>query len=113
MSPARPLPPDHDGYATEPRRVGDALEPLARRLGAPAATALAKVFTAWDDVVGGPLALHSKPLSLLDGVLTVAVDDPAWATEVRFLATTLLERVNSRCGDGTAGRIEVRVRRFS
>jgi predicted nucleic acid-binding Zn ribbon protein len=111
MSPVRPLPPDHDGYASEPRRVGDSLERLARRLGAPAAGSLAKVFTGWDDLVGAQLASHIRPVSLVDGVLTVAVDDPAWATEVRFLAPTLLERVNTRCGAGTAGRIEVRVRR--
>lgn len=107
MSPVRPLPDDR---GSEPRRVGDALEPLARRLGAPSASSLAKVFRRWDDIVGGPIATHSRPVSLVDGVLTVAVDEPAWATELRFVAPTLLERVNRLGGAGTAGRIEVRVR---
>lgn len=109
MSPIRPLP---ENRGRDPRPVGTALEALARRLGAPAASSLSAVFTQWDDIVGEVVAAHSRPLSLVDGVLTVAVDEPGWATEFRFLTPTLLARINALGGEGTAGRIEVRVRRF-
>ena len=109
MSPIRPLPEER---GRDPRPVSDALESLARRLGAPKASSLSAVFTQWEEIVGASIAAHSRPLSLVDGVLTVAVDEPGWATEFRFLAATLLERINALGGEGTAGRIEVRVRRF-
>jgi predicted nucleic acid-binding Zn ribbon protein len=107
MSPVRPLPPEN---GREPRRVGENLEALARRLGAPGAASLSKVFTQWSELVGGQIEQHSRPLSLVDGVLVVAVDEPGWATELRFLSATLIERINARCGPGTVGRIDVRVR---
>jgi hypothetical protein len=40
----------------------------------------------------------------------VAVSDPAWATQLRFLETTLLERLQAELGPDTVTVIEVRVR---
>jgi hypothetical protein len=42
--------------------------------------------------------------------LVVAVSDPAWATQLRFLEATLLERLQDELGADTVTVIEVRVR---
>lgn len=104
-------PPERDPLAgkPEPKRVGDSLDGLARRLGAPAAASMSAVFTKWADAVGPAIAAHTRPVGLTDGVLTVAVDDPAWASQLRFLVNDLVAKVTSVAGPGVVGRIEIRV----
>lgn len=65
--------------------------------------ALAALLGAWSDLVGTAVAAHARPRSLVDGVLTVAVDDPAWATELRFLEPEV-----RRCADEVVGPGQVR-----
>jgi predicted nucleic acid-binding Zn ribbon protein len=61
---------------------------------------LSAVFTGWEDLVGPDVAAHATPRSLRDGVLTVVVDHPAWATSLRMLSADLLRRVAGQAGDG-------------
>ena len=106
-----PRPPERDPLAgkPEPRNLGESLDGLARRLGAPAASSMSAVFTKWADAVGPSIAAHARPVGLHDGVLTVAVDDPAWASQLRFLANELVAKVASVAGSDVVGRIEIRV----
>ena len=74
-------------------------------------TVLTEVFARWEEVVGAEVAAHAEPRSLRDGVLVIAVDQPAWATQLRFLGADLLARVRdatgcSRCrrNSGEGGR---------
>ncbi len=99
----------HTGPAG-PRRLEASLARLARRLGATSPAALQAVFSRWDEIVGHPLATHTQPVSLARGVLVVAVDDPAWGNELRYLATAVLARLEEEVGPHVAGRMEVRVR---
>jgi len=48
---------------------------------------------------------------LRHGVLVVVVDDPAWATQLRWLESDLLARLATIAGEGTITQIQVRVRR--
>ncbi|MBW3615252.1 MAG: DUF721 domain-containing protein [Actinobacteria bacterium] len=93
----------------DPRPVCDGLDSLARRLGAPTASALGAVFSRWEEAVGPMVAIHSRPVSLRDGVLSVAVDQPPWATQLRYLTTTLLARLDQVAGAGVVSRIEIHV----
>lgn len=99
----------NDEWATRPRPVSEGLDALARRLGAPTASSIGAVFSGWEEAVGPGIAAHSRPVALADGVLTVAVDQPAWATQLRYLVTTLLTRVNEIAGAGAVTRIDIRV----
>lgn len=106
-----------------PRRLADSLDdaviglrpPAGMTHGAeergptPPASALARLFTRWDEIVGPALAQHVRPLTLTREVLSVAVDQPAWATQVRLLAPTILERVAEVVGE-VPGRLRVTVR---
>jgi predicted nucleic acid-binding Zn ribbon protein len=42
--------------------------------------------------------------------LVVAVSDPAWATQLRFLERDLVERLRTELGTDAVNEIEVRVR---
>ena len=92
-----------------PRPVKDSLESLARRLGAPTASSLGAVFAHWEDAVGPTIAAHARPVSLADGILVVAVDEPGWATQLRYLTTDLIARLTDVAGAAVVGRIELRV----
>ena len=77
----------------EPKQVGEGLDRLTRSLSGVGAQPLATVFTEWSVVVGETLAAHCRPLALDGTRLVIGVDESAWATQVRFLETELLERL--------------------
>jgi len=95
----------------EPRSIKASLDQVARSLGGPDAGSLSSVFGHWADVVGPDLAAHARPLSLASGVLVVGVNEPAWATQLRYLESELVGRFREVLGDGVVDRVEVRVRR--
>ncbi len=108
MTPIAPL-PGQPGPG--PRRVAESLDRLATSLGVPSAGVLTTLFSAWPELVGDAVAAHSRPRSLRDGVLVVAVDEPAWATQLRWLESDLLVRLGEVLGEGVVQSIDVRVRR--
>jgi predicted nucleic acid-binding Zn ribbon protein len=69
------------------------------------------VFGKWTEAVGEAVAEHVKPLKLDGTKLIVEVDDPAWATQLRFLESTLKERLRAVTG-AQIETLEARVRRF-
>jgi predicted nucleic acid-binding Zn ribbon protein len=81
----------------EPRRVAASLPEAARLIGAQGAIELAAVREVWSAVVGAQAAGHAWPKSFTMGVLTVAADHHAWATELRLLASELLRRLQGPC----------------
>ena len=68
------------------------------------------VFGRWEEAVGAAVAAHVQPVKLDGEVLVVEVDDPAWATQIRFLEATLRERLREVAG-ASVERLEVRVAR--
>jgi predicted nucleic acid-binding Zn ribbon protein len=103
----RPLP----GPGTsEPRPVGESLGRIARHLGAPPPGALSRVFDRWEELVGPTLAARTRPVSLARGVLVVAVAEPAWAAQLRWLEADLLRRFEEALGRGVVEALTVRVR---
>ena len=101
----------------EPMRVGDSLRDVMKSLRpddqrtAPAPrAAIGGVFGRWDEAVGAAVAAHVQPVRLDGTTLVVEVDDPAWATQLRFLEGTLRTRLAEVAG-ATVERIEVRVAR--
>jgi predicted nucleic acid-binding Zn ribbon protein len=94
-----------------PRKVGEALDRLSRVLGLPPAAATARLVQAWPEVVGEAVAAHTRPRWVRDGVLSLAVDDPVWAAQLRWLEAELLARVAEVTGPGVVERISLHVRR--
>lgn len=98
------------GAGDQPRSLAESLNDAARSLGGADASAMNVVFRHWDTVVGPAVAERTEPLSLRSGVLLVGVTEPAWATQLRFLAVDILARLEEAAGHPVADRLEVRVR---
>lgn len=96
--------------ALGPRKLTGSLERLASDLGAPPARVLAEVFERWEDLVGPAVHAHARPVSFRDSTLLVAVDQPAWATQLRLLSAELLARFAEALGRDVVTHLEVRVR---
>jgi len=94
----------------EPRRVGDDLDRVVRSLSGMAAGTTHAVFGRWDDLVGPQIAAHARPLSLDEGRLVIGVDEPGWATQLRYLEHDLVRRIGEVLGPGVITRLDVRVK---
>lgn len=67
----------------------------------------ARVVTrAWRAVVGEQVARRTEALGFDDGVLRVAVLDPAWEATLRQMSGALLGRMNQALGGKVLRRIE-------
>jgi predicted nucleic acid-binding Zn ribbon protein len=67
------------------------------------------VFSCWDDLVGAEIAAHARPQSLRDGVLVMVVDQPAWASQLRFMTADILRRLGAATGTASVSDIRIRV----
>ena len=92
-----------------PRPVRESVVQAVSRLGEAGPAQLSAVFNRWEEVAGPVLSRHVWPLRISGGVLVVAADHPAWATEVRALSASLLERVGEIAGE-VPDRLEVTVK---
>lgn len=81
-----------------PQRLGELLEPEARRAGMDSGVLVGQVWQSWRRIVGADVAQHAEPTSLRAGVLRVRADSPAWSTELSYLADELRTRVNDAVG---------------
>ena len=98
----------------EPMSIGSSLDGVVRSLRGPSRREVGGLFGRWVEAVGDQVAQHVRPLKLDDGVLTVEVDDPAWATQVKFLSSTIVQRLREVAGvevRQVAVRVEARAAR--
>lgn len=98
--------------------IGDSLNSVIRSLrndssdtasSSQPANQMGGVFGRWAEAVGDAVAAHVKPIKLDGTKLIVEVDDPAWATQMRFLETALKQRLLEVAG-ATVEIVEVRVK---
>jgi predicted nucleic acid-binding Zn ribbon protein len=102
-----PLP----GASRAPRHVGEGLERVVKSMGAPSASGLRALFDEWPDVAGAALASHCRPVSIDGHTLVLAVEDPAWASELQWLRSPLLESIAKVIGPGVITEVKLRVDR--
>ncbi len=94
----------------DPIPISSALDGVVRSLRGPSRAAVGGLFGRWNEVVGEQIAQHVSPRKLDEGTLVVEVDDPTWATQVKFLAPMITERLEAVAGV-RVDRIDVRVER--
>jgi predicted nucleic acid-binding Zn ribbon protein len=94
--------------ADDPRTLSESLDGLLRDLRAGARHEVGGVFGRWEELVGAVLAAHARPVKLDGGRLLVEVDEPGWATQLRFLESDVLARLHDGAGIDLSG-IDVRV----
>ncbi|HEY8340974.1 MAG TPA: DUF721 domain-containing protein [Egibacteraceae bacterium] len=104
MTPDEPeLPPE----GPEPAPLGEVLRRVVERRGWDRRLEGARVHQVWEEIAGEELARHAQPVRLVGGVLVVRAESAAWATQVRYLAGTLMERANAVLGPGQVTKVTV------
>jgi predicted nucleic acid-binding Zn ribbon protein len=93
--------------AQDPVALRDAVAAVGEELGLPPPTELGALIDAWPEIVGDAVAAHASVRSVRDGVCTVEVDEPGWATQVRYAEGQIVERVATRCGRGVVTSVRV------
>jgi predicted nucleic acid-binding Zn ribbon protein len=96
------------GRREDPQPLAAAIDGLLADHGWRTAAAVGSVFGRWDQIVGPQLAAHTRPERFTDGEVLVTADSTAWATQLRYLASKLVRRLNEELGDGTVRRVIVR-----
>lgn len=95
----------------EPIPLARSLDTVVRALRGSGAQAVSGVFARWEEAVGPQIAAHARPAALDGTRLVVEVDDPGWATQLRYLGSQLLGCLQAVAGTGAVTSIDVRVRR--
>lgn len=75
--------------------IGDALEAFLNRNGLKEESIESRIRAEWENIVGKPVARHTRTIQLKEGVLTLTLEHPVWREEVRHIAPTLPEKINA------------------
>jgi predicted nucleic acid-binding Zn ribbon protein len=93
----------------DPVPLSDALARVGDELGLAPGNAHGTLEARWSEVMGADVAAHARLVSVRDGVLTVAVADPIWATQLRYLEPAVVARATALLGPAVVRSVRVRV----
>ena len=79
----------------DPQALGDVLEELVKKRDWTRGLAEGNIFTEWEKVVGNDLATHCKPITLVEGRLTIQASATAWATQLNLMKEDLLKTISN------------------
>lgn len=99
--------PDPDAQT---KKLREAIEHFLHRGGHGEVSLLSSVNDVWESTVGSHVAEHVRPVSIANDTLYVNVDEPAWATELAFIAARILTTLEDRLGQHVATFVMPRVR---
>lgn len=91
----------------DPQTLGSVARDLSKNRGWSPRVAEGTVFANWAQVVGDQIAEHAQPTALNDGVLNVAAESTAWATQLRMVQTQLLAKIAAAVGDGVVRTLKI------
>jgi predicted nucleic acid-binding Zn ribbon protein len=87
------------GSGRDPRGIDDILDVLTSRLGWNSSLAKADLLASWSELVGAETALHSEPVAIENGLLSVRCDSTAWATQLRLMRAQITTSIAQRFPD--------------
>jgi predicted nucleic acid-binding Zn ribbon protein len=87
------------GAGRDPHGIDDILDGLTTRLGWTSPLARADLLDSWAELAGEETALHSTPVAIEHGLLTVRCDSTAWATQLRMMRAQLTTSIVQRFPD--------------
>jgi predicted nucleic acid-binding Zn ribbon protein len=93
----------------DPVPLSNALAKVGAELGLAPGDAHGTLDARWSEVMGADVARHARLVSVRDGVLTVVVDDPIWASQMRYLEPAIVTRATALLGPGVVVSMRVRV----
>ncbi len=92
-----------------PRPLKQGIERLLDGLGTPEIDTVTTLVERWPEVVGPELASRVRAVAVRGSELVVRVDDPAWASQIAWLESQLLERIADLVGPGRITVVKARV----
>jgi predicted nucleic acid-binding Zn ribbon protein len=91
----------------DPQPLGAVLREVVGARGWQRPLADARVFADWSVLVGADVAAHCSPTALRDGELRISAESTAWATQLRLLSGTLLQRLRAELGADVVTKLVV------
>jgi predicted nucleic acid-binding Zn ribbon protein len=91
----------------DPQPLGRVARDLAKKRGWSAHVAEGTVLGQWSAVAGQQIADHATPMGLSDGVLSVAAESTAWATQLRMVQAQLLAKIAAAVGNGVVTSLKI------
>lgn len=91
----------------DPQLLSTLAGSIARSRGWSAKVAEGMVFGRWTGVVGEDIAAHATPVKLEDGVLSIAAESTAWATQLRMLQKQILAKISAGVGNGVVTSLRI------
>ncbi|MGH2772278.1 MAG: DUF721 domain-containing protein [Actinomycetota bacterium] len=82
----------------DPDPLASLLAKAAESLGIQNPIQAARLFRDWEEIVGATVAGKCRPVALKGGVLKVRTASAAWASEFRYLAPSVIARINGELG---------------
>jgi predicted nucleic acid-binding Zn ribbon protein len=91
----------------DPQPLGRVARDLAKKRGWSTHVAEGTVLGHWSSVVGQQIADHAVPTALNDGVLSVAAESTAWATQLRMIQAQILAKIAAAVGNGVVTSLKI------
>ncbi|WP_051406757.1 DUF721 family protein [Nocardia sp. CNY236] len=91
----------------DPQLLSTVAGSLAKSRGWSGRVAEGMVFGRWAAVVGDDIAAHATPIALKDGVLSIAAESTAWATQLRMLQGQILAKIHAAVGHSVVTSLKV------
>lgn len=91
----------------DPALLGAAVDDLVKDRQWEKTLRSAGILTRWERIVGTDVAAHCRPVRLEAGRLTCVAESTAWATQIRLLTHSLLERIAGELGAGVVTSLHV------
>ncbi|BBY23758.1 DUF721 family protein [Mycobacterium stomatepiae] len=91
----------------DPQPMGRVARDLAKKRGWSGRVAEGTVLGHWASVVGQQIADHATPTALSEGVLSVAAESTAWATQLRMIQAQLLAKIAAAVGNGVVTSLKI------
>ncbi len=79
----------------DPKSLNDVMSELISNRDWCQGLAEGNIFSDWEKIVGGEIASHSTPISLVDGRLTIQTSSTVWATQLTLISSDLLKTISS------------------
>jgi len=93
--------------ARDPAAIGDSVAALVSERKWEETLRTAGIPARWEQIVGAEVAAHCRPERLDAGELTCVAESTAWATQIRLLSRTILERLAAEVGPGVVRTLRV------
>ena len=79
----------------DPTLISDVLTNLVSDRQWESGLAEGNLFAQWEKIVGGDIATHTTPISILEGVLLIQCSSTAWATQLQSVHDQLVATISS------------------